>query len=65
MEMYLFFNLKKIKGTFWWPEGKNYNGEWLNNLMHGFGIYTWKVILYIQIIYQNYQRNFTNWSIML
>lgn len=25
-----------------WADGRCYEGEWLNNNMHGKGLYTWK-----------------------
>jgi len=28
-------------GTFTWPDGRSYNGEWKDNMMHGQGTYTW------------------------
>ncbi len=31
-----------FKGVYTWPDGRRYEGEWLNNNMHGKGVYTWK-----------------------
>ena len=25
-----------------WVDGREYNGEWIDNNMHGYGVYTWK-----------------------
>ena len=29
------------QGTFSWPDGRKYEGEYLNDKKHGFGIYYW------------------------
>lgn len=29
------------KGTLRWPDGKKYEGEYLNDIKHGYGIYYW------------------------
>lgn len=31
-----------IRGLYIWSDGRQYEGEWLNNNMHGYGVYTWK-----------------------
>ncbi len=36
-----------IQGIYHWSDGRVYNGEWLNNNMHGKGVYTWKVLFWI------------------
>jgi hypothetical protein len=30
------------KGIYNWSDGRRYEGEWLDNNMHGKGVYTWK-----------------------
>lgn len=30
-----------LKGTFLWPDGRFYVGEWKDNMMHGYGTYIW------------------------
>ena len=30
------------KGLFSWPDGRKYDGEYLNDKKHGFGIFTFK-----------------------
>jgi hypothetical protein len=30
------------KGVFTWPDGRKYEGEYLNDKKHGFGIFTFK-----------------------
>jgi 1-phosphatidylinositol-4-phosphate 5-kinase len=29
------------KGTFKWADGRNFEGEFKNGVMHGLGLYTW------------------------
>ena len=31
-----------FKGVYTWLDGRKYEGEWVDNNMHGKGIYTWK-----------------------
>ena len=31
-----------MKGVYTWLDGRRYEGEWVDNNMHGKGIYTWK-----------------------
>ena len=31
---------KEGKGTFVWPDGKEYSGEWKDGKQHGIGVYT-------------------------
>jgi len=30
------------KGKYEWDDGREYDGDWKNNLMEGKGIFTWK-----------------------
>jgi hypothetical protein len=30
------------KGTFSWPDGRKYEGEYINDKKHGFGTFTFK-----------------------
>ena len=30
------------KGTYTWPDGRKYEGEYYCNKKHGFGVFTWK-----------------------
>jgi hypothetical protein len=30
------------KGKFTWPDGRKYEGEYINDKKHGFGIFTFK-----------------------
>ena len=32
-------NKKQGKGLFTWPDGRAYDGEWLNGKQHGMGMY--------------------------
>ena len=34
--------MRFIKGLYTWLDGRRYEGDWLDNNMHGKGIYTWK-----------------------
>ncbi|CAD8114656.1 unnamed protein product [Paramecium primaurelia] len=29
------------RGIYYWPDGRNYDGEYLNDKKHGFGVYKW------------------------
>ncbi len=29
------------KGIYTWKDGRRYEGEYLNDRKHGFGVYTW------------------------
>jgi hypothetical protein len=29
------------KGTYYWPDGRKYEGDFLHNKKHGLGIVTW------------------------
>ena len=31
-----------LQGVYLWADGRMYQGDWLNNNMHGKGVYTWK-----------------------
>jgi hypothetical protein len=31
-----------FQGVYEWSDGRKYDGEWLDNNMHGKGLYTWK-----------------------
>ena len=41
-----------LKGVYVWSDKRKYDGEWFNNLMHGYGVYTWP---------DGRTTNFTNW----
>lgn len=28
-------------GTFWWPDGRIYIGDYINDKKHGRGVFTW------------------------
>ena len=48
------------QGVYEWPDGRKYEGEWLDNSMHGKGIYTWKDGRKYEGIYINGKGNLTN-----
>jgi len=29
------------RGIYYWPDGRYYDGEYLNDKKHGFGVYKW------------------------
>jgi hypothetical protein len=42
MVRYLNLNINSIEGVYEWADGRRYEGDWLDNNMHGKGVYTWK-----------------------
>ena len=35
-------NLKSLQGRYIWTDGRIYEGEWMNQKLHGVGIYKWR-----------------------
>jgi len=35
------------KGVFNWPDGKKYDGEYLQDKKHGYGIFSWYIISFL------------------
>jgi hypothetical protein len=39
-KIYYLDDKKEGRGTFFWPDGRKYEGDWKNGKQHGIGIYT-------------------------